>query len=335
MDKGKVILLKDIHQNLIIEKNSIQSIVNSNLQEISKINFFLKSIYENEDANFKVFSPRNTDVIHADEISKNKSRLKELEADNRYHYSILNKIEKFIFNLERVLSDDDCQGSDISDLNDGIRILNFLEQERQRIARDFHDIVLQDTAHLVHMVELCSLYFDTDPVRAKLELESISNNIKSIIESIRNTIFDLRPMTFDDLGFNELLEEFIFKLQERFKIKVVSDIDKITDKKDVFLIAIFRIIKECCINALKHSNCNTLWINVYNREEQKSIEFVIKDDGCGFDTEDAFNKTNHYGLNFLKDRIDILGGTYNISSKINEGTNIHIIIPIREQEDYH
>ena len=80
--------------------------------------------------------------------------------------------------------------------------MEMLETERKRIVSELHDTSLQDIAHFVHMIELASLYIDKDPARAKMELNSVSKGLHNVIEDIRSTIFNLRPMTFDDLFFS-------------------------------------------------------------------------------------------------------------------------------------
>lgn len=335
MDREKVILLKEIYENLNIEKNAVQNRIDSNTGKISEISAYMERISNKENPDSKIFSPRKTDTVSEEEISDCEEKLENLHSDNQFRYSLLNKLDKFIYQLELVFDDDSkCIDINSDDISNRFRVLQFLEQDRQRIARDFHDTVLQNIAHLKHMVELCSLYIDKDPIQAKLELESVSSNIKDIIESIRNTIFDLRPMSFDDLGFNELISDFLNKFRNQYKINVVPELDEISIDNNILLIEIFRILKECCSNAGKHSGCDCLWISIHENKNQGEIEINIKDNGCGFDVPDALKKANHYGLNILKERIDLLGGVFEIDSKIGEGTKIHIVIPIIKQEDF-
>lgn len=84
--------------------------------------------------------------------------------------------------------------------NNNLTIFKVQEEERQRIARDLHDTSLQNLTHLIHKIELSSLYIDKDPIQAKLELSIVEKSLRKTIEEIRNIIYDLRPMSFDDLG---------------------------------------------------------------------------------------------------------------------------------------
>lgn len=204
------------------------------------------------------------------------------------------------------------------------------ELDRKRIARDLHDTSLQNLASLIHRLELASMYIDRDVVQAKLELALISKSINSIIEEIRNTIFDLRPMMFDDLGLKESVEQLCDKLQESFNITVSLDLDEITidrydSLKESAMLAIFRIIQECIENVYKHSKAKKLSVVLKNEED--AVILIITDDGIGFDLSEAKKKERHFGLLILEERVTLLGGTLSIKTAPEKGTKIKIVIP--------
>lgn len=207
-------------------------------------------------------------------------------------------------------------------------VLDVQEKERQRIARDLHDISLQDLTHLIHKVELSSLYIDNDLVKAKLELATIESGIRKAIDDIRNIIYDLRPMTFDDLGLRNTLLNFFSMINQEYNFKIVSDIDDIEDqisyeKKDIVLIMIYRIIQECVYNALKHSKGNL--ISVTLKSDNKKIIINIKDNGVGFKHKKIEREDKHFGLIVVKERVFLLNGNMTIDT--DNGTSIHIEIP--------
>ena len=110
--------------------------------------------------------------------------------------------------------------SSLSDLS----ILNIQEEERQRIAMELHDTSLQTLAHVIHQVDLAGIYMEKDIVRSKLELAEVKQNIKVVIEEIRNTIFDLRPMSFDDLGIEETIQRYIEYINKDHNFRIYTDI---------------------------------------------------------------------------------------------------------------
>lgn len=206
-----------------------------------------------------------------------------------------------------------------------------LEKERTRIARELHDVTIQNMIHSIHQTELILHYMEKDPVQAKLELSALSKNLKDAINDTRNIIYDLKPMAISDLGFKEALEEYFIYLQTISKIQFSYDIDddlsKLTDQT---LLLIFRIIQEACRNTVKHSEATQLKITI-QKYQKKYFKIAIDDNGIGC-LEEAFHKINHYGLQILDERVRMISGTYTIDTDINKGFHITVIVPMTNQE---
>ena len=100
---------------------------------------------------------------------------------------------------------------------------SFVEQqelERQRIARELHDTTVQNLTALIHKIDFCSQILDSDPIRVRLELEIMCQTIKDSVNGMREIIYNLRPMTFDDIGFNETLKQAVNRMQKGFDTKI-------------------------------------------------------------------------------------------------------------------
>ena len=217
---------------------------------------------------------------------------------------------------------------DKESINNGLKILDIQEKERQRIARDLHDTSLQNLTHLVHKIELSSLFIDEDPIKAKLELATIGSSLKSTIQEIRNTIFDLRPMTFDDLGLKESFDRLADRIKERSDFDVYYNIEEINCNNSLVLMTIFRIIEECTNNAIKHSGGSVIFFE-FKKISNHNCIIIISDDGKGFDVDKVLStQDRHFGLNILKERVSLLSGTLDIDTKSKKGTTIKIIIPL-------
>lgn len=212
--------------------------------------------------------------------------------------------------------------------------LDYQEMDRKRIASELHDTSLQDLTHIIHQIELSSLYIDIDPIKAKLELEDVNNQIRRVIQDIRNTIFNLRPMSFDDLGLSEAIDQYIDFLQKKYAIDIfvhVDDIEYLDIKKKL---NIYRIIHECLMNSAKHADANK--IELLLKDEKAEIYISIKDDGIGFEKKKNISDENnkHYGLAIVKDRVSYLNGKYSITSDENKGTHIEVRIPNKKGVSY-
>ena len=98
-------------------------------------------------------------------------------------------------------------------MNEKIEVLVMQESERKRIADELHDTTVQDLVHLSQQLELATMYMNSDLNQTRLELVSAKKLIKKIIQDMRGTIYDLRPMALDDIGWNAALD----KLKKDFK----------------------------------------------------------------------------------------------------------------------
>lgn len=221
----------------------------------------------------------------------------------------------------------------------GISILEAQEMERKRIARDLHDSTVQSLTNIIHKTEYCSKMIDKDAVKVKLELVSMMENIRASIDDMRQIIYDLRPMSIDDLGLVPTIQRFVEENKEehadmKFQIRVTSESDEI-DLPSVVTLTIFRIIQEACNNIFKYSKAKNVSIVISYWEDE--IEVTIEDDGIGFDKEQIGNsedkKSSGFGLSIMKERAQLLSGTFSIESSPGNGTKVSISIPYSVLEE--
>ena len=175
----------------------------------------------------------------------------------------------------------------------------------------------------MHNLELAEKFIDYDSVRAKLELESNRKIVKETIDDIRSTIFDLRPMQFDDFGFRKTLENQLEEYKLRTSMDITYRIDDIDSKDNLILLTIFRIVQELVINSIKHSKGNS--INVQVLEAGSGIYIEESDDGIGI-SDDDLKKDNHFGLKILKERVKMINGTI---KRMEDSRGTKIIIELK------
>ncbi len=207
-----------------------------------------------------------------------------------------------------------------------IPALDIREKERIRIARDLHDISLQNLTHLVHKIELGSLYIDKDPIRAKLELASVQQDLRQAIDEIRNVVYNLHPMSLDDLGLKETIERMIALTNKDNSFFVQTDIEDVSIEDKSLMLSLFRIIQECYTNSMKHSGGNRISISFHVEDEKYLMN--ITDNGKGFDMKKVEKMDNHFGISILKERISFLNGTIDYSTS-EDGTSVIIEIPFQ------
>lgn len=146
-------------------------------------------------------------------------------------------------------------------------------------------------------------------------------------------IYNLRPMSFDDIGLEVTIERALEKLEssetKKINFSVVGESYKINP---VIGITLLRIIQEACSNAIRHADCSI--IKVVLNYQPGTIILSIEDDGKGFayeETECSCKADNSgFGLSMMKERVYLLSGKIDIHSKINVGTKIQVEVPITE-----
>jgi len=301
--------------------DQIRELKRGYLNKIVEIEALMLSLKDKNNDNTKLFSP-NTKDYNLEEYEKEKIRIQEKvnKCDDEQK-----KMENNILQLQTILN---MLNKKIPQI--GLNILELQEQDRQRIARDLHDSAVQILTSLIHKCEISTRFVDIDPIRTKLELTTISNTLKSVINEIREVIFNLKPMSLEDLGLIMTIERFINQLMNHNDIEIKFRHNE--ERKDVLPVinlSLFRVIQEACNNAIKHSNAKCIEIDInYDVED---IKVTIKDNGKGFDTSKIKDRnTQDYsgcGLSIMKERIYLLSGKLDIKSTINKGTIVNISVP--------
>jgi two-component system, NarL family, sensor histidine kinase DegS len=217
----------------------------------------------------------------------------------------------------------------------GIGFLDAQEKERQRIARDLHDTTVQNLTSLVHKTELCTRLMDMDPIRAKLELSTMSIMLKNVINDMRDIIYNLKPMSLEDLGLILTVQRYANQIMETHDIKVqINTNNEIKGIISVVNLTIFRIIQEACRNTIKHAQATSIDIDIDYQDNEICVS--IKDNGIGFDLEEQKKKVSEhsskFGLSIMRERIALLSGTLEIHSEKGRGTVITVSVPITKSE---
>lgn len=330
--------LEKLQSQFLEEKISLEKEKNHLQMKIKEITEFANLLEESSDPNYESFSPREIN-------SKNKRQIKKLlEEEKAVKEQLILKEEEYRKCVEKIeelsvvirQAKSDMMDNSVESLNDEVYRLALLEtqeNERQRISRDLHDSTVQNLTSLVHKAELCGKLVDMDPLRCKLELNIMSKTLREIINDTRQMIYNLRPMSFDDIGLDITIERTLEKLENsesrKINFSVIGEPYKI---KPVIGITILRIIQEACNNAIKYANAS--FIKVVLQYQKTSISVEVLDDGIGFDSDkiDLSSKDDNsgFGLSMMKERVYLLSGKISIVSTKNDGTRIKVKVPIVE-----
>lgn len=258
-------------------------------------------------------------------------RRNELERLMRNSVEVLKKSEiletKVSVALDYLTSGLVEQIEDVKQKKDiSIKIIEAQENEKKRISRDIHDGPAQSLANVIFKAEYASKIIDTSPVKAKREIAELQEDVRNTLKDIRKIIYDLMPMSLDDLGLVPTLKKLTSNIIENSKIKADLKVaqDAVIDNQLINLM-VFRVVQEAYNNIIKHAKCKH--VEVHLSINDATIELRIRDDGCGFNYPMVMATPHGYGLYNMKERIEIVNGSFDIHSKLGEGTIINIEIP--------
>lgn len=210
------------------------------------------------------------------------------------------------------------------------QVFQIIEEERMRIARDMHDGPAQSMSNLVLRAEILERLVDRDPDRAKGEIQSFKDSMKAVLDETRDLIFDLRPMTLDDLGVIPTLRRLVNEYRERegieARLSVIGQERRLPPETEG---ALFRIVKEALVNVRKHSHARNLDVLI-NLQPQR-VSAVIKDDGDGFElaaVEAKLAREPHFGIISMRERANLEHGQLEVLSQVGRGTEVRVTLPI-------
>lgn len=216
----------------------------------------------------------------------------------------------------------------------GIKILEAQENERKRISRDIHDGPAQHIANIIMKADICNKIIQKDLEEGLKELSDLKESVKVALKEVRSIIFDLRPMTLDDLGLNKTIEQSVKSISEEFNIDVKLKLKPMdTQVESIIQVAVFRIIQEIFNNIKKHSKAKNVEVKL--DFGTKYLRLLISDDGIGFDVEETLkrvkSKGNSYGLIGILDRVNQLQGQIHIESLSGAGSVYNVVLPVNRE----
>lgn len=221
-----------------------------------------------------------------------------------------------------------------SDMVIGMRILEAQERERKRIARDIHDGPAQHMANVVMKTDICKMMIKKDLAEGLEELDALKESVKIALKEVRRIIFNLRPMSLEELGLIESIKQTVGSITQDSGISVEYNMNLLEEKvENIIQVALYRLIQEIFNNMVKHSKATRAELKLSMGNQYLTL--IISDDGEGFKVEDTLKKVREkgtsYGLIGIIDRVKQLQGEIKIQSEKGLGTTYIIKLPINRE----
>ncbi len=231
----------------------------------------------------------------------------------------------------------------------GARVIKAQEEERYRMSREIHDGPAQDMANMLIQTSIIERLMDKDLDEARRTLQELRLQIKECLGSVRQIIFDMRPMALDDLGLVPALQQLVSRLATRGIIATDFSVEgNAYELPKHAEIAVFRIVQEALNNIVHHAGVQEAKVRLLYTGVALSV--LVEDAGAGFDPEArraeiesagtekeeaepeedvALEKKKedalgHFGMIGMEERARIIGAQLKVISSPGEGTKVHL-----------
>jgi signal transduction histidine kinase len=209
-----------------------------------------------------------------------------------------------------------------------VRLANAQEEERKAIARELHDEIGQALQAIKMDLSMAQRNLANAPRVGSL-LEEASGIADRTVGSVRDLSQLLRPTMLDDLGLYQALLSHVRSYSRRTGIRAELVQENMTEDLDPeSAICIYRIVQESLNNISKHAQASTC--RVLLRGQSRSVQVVIEDNGKGFDADsrDSNGSSSGVGLKGIRERVNVLEGTFRLDTELGRGTTLWIELPL-------
>lgn len=208
-------------------------------------------------------------------------------------------------------------------------LVNAQEAERQRLSRQMHDGPAQALSNFILQTEIAMRLLDVDPTQARDELGDLKASAMRTFQKVRNFIFELRPMMLDDLGLIPTIRRYSDAFNEQAGLDVSVAVSGNERRLESYLeVMVFRAIQELMGNAARHSQATMLKLNIDLMDDL--IRVTVDDNGKGFDN-DSVQQGQNLGLKLIRERAEMLGGSFEVDSAAGKGTRVTFSLPAPKQ----
>ncbi len=204
------------------------------------------------------------------------------------------------------------------------------EAERKSVARELHDELGQYlNAIKTDAVSMQEQLSDAQRPR----MESIIRHIDHLHAVVRDLIRELRPVALDELGLQAALEHYLDQRQQRMpairiNVALEGDLDSLGEPLNL---TIYRLTQEALTNVFRHSRAGHVAVRVARTgpvdDDSDAVTFTVSDDGRGADPGET---NGGLGLIGMRERVEMLGGQWRVTSARDRGFSLFARIPVGE-----
>lgn len=209
------------------------------------------------------------------------------------------------------------------------QLLLVQEDERKRISRELHDVIAQTLTSIKLQLDALK----KDPSAGSLDLQTKITKTQLLVEAsvgiVHRFARELRPSLLDDLGLIPALQSYLKSFIEATGIQVtIMAFAEIEQSDNDIRTVFYRIAQEALTNVSRHAKASHAEVTIRKVEGRLCMD--IKDNGQGFDWSDA-TPANSIGMRLgmlgMRERSEMVGGSFHVNSELGIGTTVYVEIP--------
>jgi PAS domain S-box-containing protein len=201
------------------------------------------------------------------------------------------------------------------------------EDERERIARDVHDVLGGTLVAMKFEMSLLESKLESNPAQARVRARNVGRMVDDAIATVGRVTRELRPGILKDFGLAAAIESQGEDFAQRTGIACnILCTDHDLDPDYDTALALFRVFQEALTNVSKHAKATE--VNVRLTQEGDEVVLEIADNGCGVAMSDL-QKPRSFGLRGIRERLSSLGGRLDLSPASPHGTRLTLRSPLR------
>jgi two-component system, NarL family, sensor histidine kinase DegS len=214
-----------------------------------------------------------------------------------------------------------------------MRIVEAQEAERSRLAQEIHDGPAQVISNAIFQVEYVERVLPTDPRAASAELNTLREMLRRELGNLRAFISLLRPPLLDELGLDGAIMDTVEHVGAMTGLVIATDLAAPSAALDDRARTVaLRVAQEALQNVRKHASAEHVTVSTSLDEDAWTLE--VRDDGRGFDAGAvAARGRSNFGLQFMRERAELIGARLDIRSRPDGGTVVRLSIPIHDMAE--
>lgn len=207
------------------------------------------------------------------------------------------------------------------------RMLEAQDAERRRLSLELHDEFGQTLGALeVGLARIEGIATDQGVRESSLRLRAL---VRGAAQDLRRLAHGLHPRVLEDYGLRPALERLISDTRSFSGVRVLLAVDE-CGMPQAHGLAVYRVVQEALSNAVRHSGASAVRIEVVRTGSR--VTGSVEDDGCGFAVEQM--SLNGLGVRGMRERIEQLGGLFEIVSRVREGTTVSFELELPPGEEH-